>query len=210
MRPTGISDLHQRRCRVRQSGRSPRRKSMAILLRQLKRLTSKRRMVKVAAVADHMAQCPTSPTPTRPTQGRQSPCGPNDPGFSPTRWQARGKRRRSRVSCHRTPPVRLQPALSVPANWRRPRANVARPVTHSPPWASQSTKRLQRVGGSPFLLLPSGLDFHDRLLHCLIHGAANLMVGLRHAFRIEVAADHAEHAVTIGMIEIGRDDIGGV
>src|SRR5258708_14912996 len=62
----------------------------------------------------------------------------------------------------------------------------------------------------PPKLLSPGLDFRDRPLHCLIHGAANLMVGLRHAFLVEVLAYRAEHAVAVGIVEIGGDDIRGV
>jgi hypothetical protein len=44
-----------------------------------------------------------------------------------------------------------------------------------------------RVCAPPRRLSP-GLDFRDRPLHCLIHSAANLMVGLRHTFLVEVLA----------------------
>src|SRR5215475_4600381 len=70
-------------------------------------------------------------------------------------------------------------------------------------WARVSSSR------PPSGLSPA-LDFRDRLLHCLIHGPANLMVGLRHAFLVEVLAYRAEHTVAVRLVEIGDDDICGV
>src|SRR5215470_8513309 len=55
--------------------------------------------------------------------------------------------------------------------------------------------------------LPPELNFRGSLCHRFLHGAANLMVGLRDALLVEVLAQHAEHAVAIGLVEIGSDDI---
>jgi len=47
---------------------------------------------------------------------------------------------------------------------------------------------VQVRGRAPPRRLSPGLDFRDRPLHCLIHSPANLMVGLRYAFLVEVLA----------------------
>jgi hypothetical protein len=164
-------------------------------------------MVKVA-VADHIGA--TSPTAVNQVHTR-SPRGPSDPAFRPPD----GKLAAKAAVAVLLPPhsaVRLQPPLSVPANMAAPAGKCRAPGNSQPAIGiTYSKKCLQcELRDRRFLLLSSGLDFHDRLLHCLIHGAANLMVGLCHAFRVEVPADRAEHAVTVGMVEIGRDDIGGI
>lgn len=113
-----------------------------------------------------------------------------------------------------------RPGSAMPTNMVAPRGQMSRVLTLCQEvWTYGSALDVtsayklptMRVARPPLIfVLASGLDFHDRLLHCLIHGPANLMVGLRHAFRIEVPADHAEHAITVGIVEIGRDDIRGI
>ena len=59
----------------------------------------------------------------------------------------------------------------------------------------------------------TGLDLHHRLLHGLLHGAPNLMIGLRHALVVERArkgkrgynaASEREATYYLGMYEMNR------
>jgi hypothetical protein len=52
------------------------------------------------------------------------------------------------------------------------------------------------VGAKPYVPSPSAL----------LHGAADLMIGLRDRLGVEVAAQLAEHHVVAGPLEIGHDD----
>jgi hypothetical protein len=64
-----------------------------------------------------------------------------------------------------------------------PRANVAPQQFYDPPKRHACcTSGPRRNASAP------GLDFRDRPLHRLIHGPANLMIGLRYAFLVEVLA----------------------
>src|SRR5271166_5135607 len=58
--------------------------------------------------------------------------------------------------------------------------------------------------------LSARFDFRDRLCHELIHGAANLVIGLHDALGVEIATDLAEHVVVPGFLEFGHDHLLGV
>ena len=51
--------------------------------------------------------------------------------------------------------------------------------------------------------LASPPDLFERRAQQFVHGAANLVVGLRHRLGVEIGANLAEHVLVAGFLEIG-------
>src|SRR5216684_21062 len=58
--------------------------------------------------------------------------------------------------------------------------------------------------------LSARFDFCDRLCHQLVHGAADLVIGLLDVLGVEIPADLPEHVVVAGFLEIGHDHLLGI
>ena len=54
--------------------------------------------------------------------------------------------------------------------------------------------------------MAAGFDLSDGLGHQLVHGAPDLVIGLRDPGRIEIGADLAEHVLLARLLHVGADD----
>src|SRR5437660_1339734 len=79
----------------------------------------------------------------------------------------------------------------------------------SPALSRRASVNVSAIESAP-VRSSAGLDLGNCLFHQLLHGAADLMIGLIDALGVEILAQLAEDILLAGLLEVGGDDFLGI